>query len=388
MITKKGKRWYVVIEGGRDEQGKRIRHWHPAGERKKDAEALERRLKADQEEDRYLSPTSLIVGDYLLQYLEEVARPSIRFSTYRWYEEIVRLHLTPSLGRVPLKGLEPIAIQSLYTMLHRKKEEGGKGLAPRTVRSIHRFLRQALGHAVQLRLIAHNPTEGLKTPRVEIRSGVALPVDKIHKLLDAINDRRVLFATEIAIGTGFRIGEICALSWDDYNAARETLTVRRSVRFHSGTAQFGPPKTKMSARTVRLPRFLTQRLQKEKEEQEKRKTRNPDYQENQLILCETDGRPINPTYLSCLFSRTTRKVGLAEVRFHDLRRTHITHLVRGGFDPKSVMGRAGHSDVRMTLEIYTEADPEAEAPMAAYLDGLLGHDPRDLPGRKMVEGGS
>lgn len=146
--------WRVVVEAEIDPAtGKRrriVRHF-----RGKKSEAEDCTARLGQE---FVGPTKITVGEWLDAWLNEYKRPTLFPITWEIYEELIRVHVKPAVGRVPLSELRPEYLQKLYSD---KLEEG---LSPRAVRYMHSLIRQSLEQAVKNRLAARNAAEAAEPP--------------------------------------------------------------------------------------------------------------------------------------------------------------------------------------------------------------------------------
>ena len=135
-----------------------------------------------------ISPAKLTLAKYLTDWLEGPAAQRVRVKTLHEYAGIVRRHLIPKLGSIPLGKLTPARIQQYHTeALTTGRKDGRGGLNPRTVRNHHRILGRALGHAVRLGLIARNPCRAVSPPT---------PRPKELKVLDAVGLQKFIRAAE------------------------------------------------------------------------------------------------------------------------------------------------------------------------------------------------
>jgi integrase len=136
------------------------------------------------------------VGQFLTHWLEDVARPSVRASSYRHYEQMLRIHIVPDLGRIPLKELTPAQVQHL---LNKKSKSG---LAPRTVGHIRAVLRDALNQALRWGLVTRNAAALADPPRQPKYLAHPLSAEQSRAFLEFTRDDRLgpLFAAALSIG--------------------------------------------------------------------------------------------------------------------------------------------------------------------------------------------
>jgi len=160
------------------------------------------------------------VAKYLTIWLD-AAGTTTRPQTLSGYKQIVRDHITPSLGRNKLSALRPDAIQRLYAA------KLAAGLAPHTVRKIHIVLHRALEMAVRWRYIPRNPADDVDPPpasKRDMRPPEPTELTRLMESAQATSDRLTALWT-LAIYTGCRQGELLALTWADVDIERRTLTV-------------------------------------------------------------------------------------------------------------------------------------------------------------------
>ena len=170
-LEERGKdRWYIVLEVGRDADGKRRRRRHTFNGTKTAAEREMVKLLRQLDTGTYLEPDRVTVAEYLQRWLADYAKPKVAPRTYERYEEIVRLHLSPELGHLKLAKLRPAHISSYYAKSLETGNKRNKGaLSAQTVLHHHRVLKEALRQAVKWQLLYFNPAEAAQPPRPEKR---------------------------------------------------------------------------------------------------------------------------------------------------------------------------------------------------------------------------
>jgi len=150
-LRRRGKNsWAIVIDLGRDANGKRRQKWHTVRGSKKNAQRQMTAILHQGDTGSYVEPTKLTVSQYLEQWLNHV-QTNVSAKSFERYDEIVRQHLMPTLGHHRLNQLQPLHIQTHYSEAERTGRRDGKGgLSAQTVLHHHRVLHRALRHAVQL----------------------------------------------------------------------------------------------------------------------------------------------------------------------------------------------------------------------------------------------
>ena len=250
--------------------------------------------------------------------------------------------------------------------------DGAGGLSASTVHHHHRVLRCALQRAVRWGLIASNPALLADPPRPRRPEIRILDEEDTKQLLMGLRGRPVYLATVIAVGTGMRRGEILGLQWQDIDLAKGVLRVTRTLGQTREGLRFGTPKTQRGRRQIHLPGFVVAALRDHWEA--RRATARP--RKDDLVVTLKCGRPWPPDSFSAEFVRQLEKAGLPRIRFHDLRHSHASLLLRLGVHPKVVSERLGHATVSFTLDTYSHLLPSMQAEAAAKVEGalLLGGD--------------
>jgi integrase len=184
----------------------------------------------------------LTLAAFLDGWLADVVRLSVRPKTYVSYRSIVRLHLAPGLGEIPLTELRPGEVQAYLNA------KAASGLAPRTVAYHRNVLRQALGHAERTELVGRNVARLALPPRIPRREIRPLSPEEARTFLAAIRGDRFEALYLLALGCGLRQGEILGLRWSDVDLDEGTIRVHQALQRVEGVFTFVEPKSATSRR--------------------------------------------------------------------------------------------------------------------------------------------
>ena len=322
---------------------------------------------ADRDGGLVFDADNLKVGEYIARWLADFVRDTVRPTTFERYEQIVRAHIHPVLGRIKLKNLTPAHVRGLY----REKLEGG--LSPRTVQYIHVTLHKALKAAVADGLVPRNVTEAVKAPQVRREEMQPLSPEQVKTLFEAARGDRLEALYILAVHTGLRQGELLGLKWDDVDLEDGTLQVRRALTTAKGGPVLAAPKTKGSRRSVKLTQSAIEALKSHLKRQLGEIDRAGSlWQENGLIFASESGAPLDRrTVTSHRFKPLLKRAGLPSVRFHDLRHTCATLLLTRNVNPKIVSEMLGHSTIAITLDTYSHVLPNMRDQAAAAMEDAL-----------------
>jgi integrase len=179
----------------------------------------------------------------------------------------------------------------------------------------------------------------------------------------------------VALRTGMRLGELLALRWADMDLEAGALHVRATLRYRNAeTYYFDPPKTPKSRRRVALGPAAREALRRHRARQlEERLAAGQLWRDDDLVFATPNGRAICGNHLAGRdLPALLRRAGLPRIRFHDLRHTCATLLLRQGVHPLIVSTMLGHSTVAMTLDRYSHVQPDMQRAAVDALDAVLG----------------
>ena len=295
--------------------------------------------------------SKMTLAQWLDEWLEKHMTGTVRPGTLEGYRKDMDNHVKPYLGEKLLIKLTSDDLRELYQLLLERgrklpRQNCGPGLAPATVRGIHATLHHALKTAADEGLIPFNPAEKVTPPRVQNTPKRVLTHDQMEKFLCAIRFNPIwhdFFYTELT--TGLRRGELCGLTWDDFDSEAGTLKVRRTIHARKGGGlEAGETKTYAGQRTILLP-YSTTQLLKERRTAALTKWIFPDPLRPE--------RPVNPSSAYRRLKELLKQAGLPSLRFHDLRHTFATHALASGVDAKTLSRILGHTKASFTLDTYT-----------------------------------
>jgi integrase len=193
-------------------------------------------------------------------------------------------------------------------------------------------------------------------------------------LLKAVQDDPLEALYVLALTTGMRQGELLALKWGDLDLTHGKLQVRRTLlRVHDGEAKVAEPKSPTSRRCIQLTDLALAALQRHAYRQHAAQKagwvpkRLPEW-----VFCDEDGLPLRAGgMVRQSFQPLLVKANLPRIRFHDLRHSTATLLLTLGVHPKIVQELLGHSQIFVTLDVYSHILPTLQGEAMQQLNTLL-----------------
>lgn len=299
---------------------------------------------------------------FMRNWLEH--KRDIRVSTRVKYDQLMRVHIIPALGRLTLKKVTPQIVHDfLNDML-----DGG--LSTNSVKMLQGLLHQVLEEALNLDLVVRNVCDRVKPPKVVSRQSIALNEEQLLRLLRTAEGERLEKFVMLAMATGMRRGELLALKWDDLDLENRVLRVRRTGDYVYGHGYVeNGPKTESGIREILLPIFIVEMLLNHQEDQRQaREKYGSSWIEMGYVFTGIKGGRLNSRYALRMYDRLLQKAGLPHIRIHDLRHSYSTLMAAMKVHGKVVQEILGHSDYRLTMNVYTQVDLAMQEEPAWLLD--------------------
>ncbi len=302
----------------------------------------------------------LTVKELLLLWLNSILI-NIKKSTADTYLAIINNHILPVMGGM---SVNMIATEFLNKFVTEKITDGRLdntgGLSAKTVQNIVGVLKSAFKYAEKVYGIK-NPAAFVTMPKAEKKETEVLTDEEMAAIRKYCAEHPDYFEAvyELCISTGIRIGELCALQFEDIDFAEGTLTIRKTVQRikkddisqeNKTEVIITPPKTKNSTRKIPLPDMLLERLRKF----------TAGKQIGDYIFSVDGKKPLDVRTIQKKFASVLKKCGIRKVKFHILRHTFATKWAKSNFDIKGLSEILGHSDVKITLSLYVHSCVETK----------------------------
>jgi len=221
--------WAIVIDLRDTEAGKRRQRWYSFRGTKRQAQVECARLISEIQNGTAIEPSRLTVSDFLERWIEHM-QGQVSPRSHERYAEIARKNLMPLLGGLALTKLQPAHISQAYAKaLASGRRDGKGGLSARTVTHMHRVVREALQQGVRWQMLARNPADAVKPPKVERKQMNVLDTDATAALIETARPYRIFVPILLGVLCGLRRGEIAALRWKSVDLEAGQLCVVASI---------------------------------------------------------------------------------------------------------------------------------------------------------------
>jgi len=324
------------------------------GRTEREARAKLRELRRQADTDGALTtPGKRTVADLIDAWL--TSAPNLKTTTvarHRWFFD---KYARAPLGDVRLEKVTPDRLQRLYA-----------GLTPSVASAVHRLLHRAFAVAVLWRWLSANPCDRVLPPVYQPQRRELWTHDELQTFLEGTADHWLQPLWLLLLGTGLRLGEALALTWNDVGLG-VAVTVNGTLQRLDGAPVVTTPKTPSSARTVMVPPEVTAALQRQKVQQDAWRTAAAgDWHQSDFVFTGETGDPLRQSTVQHALKRECARLGLLAVTPHGLRHLHASLLLHEGVPVTAVSARLGHANPAITLKVYAHAlaGQDAQAAMA------------------------
>ena len=293
--------------------------------------------------------------DYMKNWLKMISS-SVEPTTLTGYQGVINGRMTDYFKntKITLQNIKPKHIQEFYQYLL------DDGLSGNTVKHYHANIRKALQYAMKTDIILSNPADKVDLPKIEEYKPKFYTSDEVKILLNEVIGTKLEIPVMIDCFYGFRRSEVIGLKWSAVDFENDTITIDHTITQSSGKLIIrDKTKTKSSKRTLPLEPIVKSFLIELKEKQEKNRelcgdSYNKDYLE--YICVDNCGNIIRPDYVTETFLKLLKRKNLKIIRFHDLRHTCASILLKNGANMKEIQAWLGHSNYNTTANLYAHLD--------------------------------
>lgn len=281
----------------------------------------------------------------------------VKESTWESKSHVIRTKILPYFENRKIAEIEAKDVIAWQNELMAYRDEKGKPYSADYLRTIHAQLTAIFNHAVNFYNLPYNPARRAGTIGSEaVKEMDFWTKEEYLKFSEAMMDKpRSYYAFEMLYWCGMRSGELLALTYNDIDLEKRTISVNKSYQRIEGRDIITPPKTPKSKRIITIPPFLTEELKK---------------YTSHLYGIMADERMFRFTksYMEHEIIRGIKASGVKIIRLHDIRHSHASLLVEMGFTPLAIAERLGHEKIETTLNTYSHLYPNKQGELADKLE--------------------
>ena len=387
----KRKNSYSVVYTYTDESGETKQKWETWHTHK---DALRRKAEVENQMNNgtFLPPNNQKVSDFLYDFVTLYGEKRWGVSVYDSNTSLIANYINPIIGDLEVQSITTRTVDKYIQTLQktpavstRTRSAKTTYVTDKTIEKIIKLLRCAFKQAVRWELIGKNPFDNAVLPKTEYKMRDIWDADTIRLALDQCTDSKLYIAMNLAFACSLRIGEILGLTWDNvcidddsiaadnayvYIDKELTRASKRAIEmlgekgiYHiftpllpntSTRLVLKKPKTDSSVRKVWLPKTLAYILiEWKKAQSELRSFLGDEYQDFNLVVALSNGRPCEQRIIDKEFNLLKEKAGLPNVVFHSLRHSSTTDKLKLNHgDLKATQGDTGHAELDMITRVY------------------------------------
>ncbi len=303
----------------------------------------------------------MVYKEWLKEWLELYVKPSTKERTYQKYRRTAEKYILPALGEYEADELSAVELQKFSASLTER------GMAASTVNGVLFVLKSSLKKAVALGIAHRQFADAIVRPKAREKKVVCFNKDEQKRIERYVLEHNTpyLFGIALSLYTGLRIGELLALTWEDIDFQKGTMTISRSCfdSWENGSYKkvFDTTKTQSSERVIPLPKPIVGELKQLKKQTGARF----------VVAAKSEyGAQIRAYQRS--FELVLRKLHIERKCFHALRHTFATRALEVGMDIKTLSEILGHRSPTITLNRYAHSLLEHKTEMMNRVGRLYG----------------
>mgnify|MGYP000025088135 FL=1 len=350
-VYKDGSKWRVIYRYT-DSRGERKQTQKRGFSTKKEAQAWER-----EQMNKTESSLNMTFESFSDIYFDDMKK-RLKENTWHTKEHILRTKLIPFFGKRKMCDIQPKDVIAWQNEMLEGSTKTGKPYSPVYLKTLHNQLSAVFNYAVKFYGLPSNPAaKAGNMGKAKNREMLFWTQEEYKKFAEVMMDKPVSFyAFEMLYWCGIRLGELLALTPEDFDFQNRKLRINKSYQRIKRQDVITEPKTKKSNRTIEMPDFLCEEMQ--------------DYL-RMLYDQKSDERifTISKSYLHHEMDRGVKETGLKRIRIHDLRHSHVSLLIELGFSAVAIADRVGHESIEITYR-YAHLFPSKQAEMANKLSEL------------------
>lgn len=309
------------------------------------------------------------MAELLERYLDQLIGKKAP-NTIKTYRSAKRCYVDPYIGDMAPDEVDELAIEALYAVLAVKGARSGDGIDARTIVKVHHFLTGAWRWLCSNKVASSNPLLSVEPPEPISKEAISYTEAEYERLQrailkaiaapaespEAVFRRNAMFAAHLALNTGMRCGETCALLRMDARLESQSIHICANVIEVSGPPQRVQKTKGKRSRNATIDELLCDDIRAHYMWQRSYLTHED---ERSITVCTTsEGGLLRPSKVSEVYSEMRDRMGLPpDSSFHSLRHTHATMLLLDGVDLRDIQDRLGHKDGATTLRLYAHRLP-------------------------------
>ena len=366
FVRKRGNNYNVYIEYIDEKTIKKKQKSQGSFKKKKDAEKLLIEIKNAINNNSLKAPTSKTFVDRCYDYYNDPVK-DFSPTTLKRSNGVIGNYVTKFFRDTLLSDINVYMYQKYINYLY------STNLKVSTIKEILNKTNAVLHECYRLKEIRENIPDFIILPKRTESS--SLNIYTVEESKNILWQSEYFPIVEIPLNlfllAGLRFGEMAGLLWEDIDFEKNTLMIRNNLVYVNGKYYLRKTKTDGSTRDITVPEHLMHLLKKEKIRQNKLKIQGLINNEHDVVCLNSKYKYWNNTSFTTAYKTFLNKINMRYVKLHSLRHSHATMLIASGTDMKTVSARLGHTDIKITLNIYSHILKEMDNTASNNIEKLL-----------------
>ncbi|MFB5068322.1 MAG: site-specific integrase [Aerococcus sanguinicola] len=294
------------------------------------------------------------------EYLKD-AKVRVRDTTFYRKKNIFKTHIIPYFGKKPVNAIKVKDIRKWQNHMMEKTNKYSKPYSQTYLKGVNNELSALFNYAVDVHELKANPVRQAGSMGRKNREEITFwTIDEFNQSMNQLNAQdstefMYLFIYHLLFYTGMRIGELQALSLNDFNFETKTISITKTYVTANVKNKIRKPKTENSIRDIVAPDFIFDMLKQYLDTLY-------GYEPNQRLFT------VVKSSIGNKLNTLAKHAGVKKIRIHDLRHSHASHLINLGVNALTIQERLGHKNIETTLNTYSHLYPTKQAEVAALLN--------------------
>jgi len=373
-------KYRITIEMGNDPFGTRKRKTMTFNGSKQEAIIQEAKLREQYYHiGKELDINNLSFKEFSNLYMKKYCISNLSLITISKYEKLLT-NINSIIGHFKLNEINSLILDDMFSKL--RYGQNGQELSYNYLYDFYKLIRAMFHKAIDWELISKNPTDKINRLKKEYKEKHFYDFNQVNELIEALETESIKNKALItlALDSGARRSEICALRWSDIDFENKTMNINKSLKVVNGVVDEKNTKTFSSKREIVIGDSTIEILKEYKKWQDEQiKTMGRLWIDENRVFTSKDGKNMNPNSFGQILRKIIKRHHLSPICFHELRHTNASVLINSGLDPRTVSKRLGHCNSSITMEIYTHSFESSKIECAKKIDEIYQNS------RKMLE---
>lgn len=316
----------------------------------------------------YIVYPNVKVEEYFIYWLEDCRKKDLKYGSYMSYRNAIYNYIIPYLGGYKMSTINKGHIQKLYNKVSQQYQS--------VARLVKTIMNTSLEYAKEKGVVSVNAAVDVNLPKYvekkeygvqKIDTAKTLTLNQCIALIQASKDTPIYMQILFAILTGMRTSEVLGVKFTDIDYTNRKLYVQRQLgvdlnkteeeTLNRKSTQEITTKTSSGNRWIGITDILFEEIMKARSEYEYNKEIYGDeFNDEDFIICSPKGKPRCRTSHNKYWQQLKKELNLPNIKFHDLRHTYGTLLLKANFSLKAISELLGHSSEIITYDVYIDKD--------------------------------